>query len=406
MNKTITVSRLNAYIKTVLGNDEHLSNILVRGEISNFKHHQSGHFYFTLKDKSSALSCIMFSSRTSSLDFRPEDGMEVVVSGYVSVYERSGRYQLYASSMLPEGEGELYRKFELLKKQLSAEGLFDESNKKPLPMIPEKIGVITSKTGSVIKDIINVLDRRFPGYNLELYPSHVQGKGAEKEIAQGVHYFNKQGEVGVIIIARGGGSIEDLWPFNEELLARAIYSSKIPVISAVGHETDYTIADFVSDRRAPTPSAAAEIVVPELSSLKDAISSNSQRLINAIRVILAGYQVKVDALAKRPVIMRPEEIFNVSEIVIDGLNERMEIAVSRILERKKAAFSELTAKAELLSPVATLVRGYSVLKNAKGHVITSVGDVETGEKFTALVKDGYIECESIGKEKKDAKKIL
>jgi exodeoxyribonuclease VII large subunit len=406
MNKAITVSRLNSYIKMLLGNDEYLSNVLVRGEISNFKHHQSGHLYFTLKDSNSALSCVMFQARASLLDFRPEDGMEVVVSGYVSVFERTGRYQLYALSMLPGGEGELYRQFEDLKKKLSAEGLFDESVKKPLPVIPGKIGVVTSETGSVIKDILNVLDRRFPIYNLELYPAHVQGRGAEKEIAAGIRYFNEKGEADVIIIARGGGSIEDLWPFNEEYLARAIYESEIPVVSAVGHETDFTIADYVSDKRAPTPSAAAEIVVPELSQLIDNIYDYGIRLGNSIRRVVDGCTARLRALEDRPVLKRPGEIFNLTEMVIDRLSERLESGLSRIMERKDSELKSAAAKIELLSPIATLVRGYSVLRDMNGHVITSASAVCSGDNISAMLQDGIVGCEVKEKEMKDAKEIL
>ncbi|HPQ45748.1 MAG TPA: exodeoxyribonuclease VII large subunit [Clostridia bacterium] len=406
MNKAVTVSRLNAYIKMVLGNDEYLSNVLVTGEISNFKHHQSGHLYFTLKDAESALSCVMFQAKASLLDFRPEDGMEIVASGYVSVFERTGRYQLYVQAMIPGGEGALYRQFEELKKKLAAEGLFDEAVKKPIPMIPGKIGVVTSETGSVIKDILNVLDRRYPIYNLELYPAHVQGRGAEKEIAAGIRYFNRKGDTDVIIIARGGGSIEDLWPFNEEYLARAIYESRIPVVSAVGHETDYTIADFVSDRRAPTPSAAAELVVPELTALMDGINNSGIRLRNHMRALLERYSTRVRSLADRPVMKRPGEIFNMTEMVVERLSEKLEAEVSMLMERKEADLKSLAGKIELLSPVATLVRGYSVLKDNGGHVITSLKAVGTGDRISAVLSDGRIDCEVKGKETKDAKEIL
>ncbi len=241
MKKAVSVSQLNMYIKMLLGNDEHLSDILVKGEISNFKLHHSGHMYFTLKDNKAAVKCVMFASYAGRLDFRPSDGMQITAAGYVSIYEKSGQYQLYVANMMEEGEGALYIKFEKLKKQLMEEGIFDESRKKPIPVLPDTIGVVTSATGSVIKDIINVLDRRYPKYKMLLYPSHVQGKGAEIEIASGIRYFNEIRPVDVIIIARGGGSIEDLWPFNEEYLARTIYASAVPVISAVGHETDFTI---------------------------------------------------------------------------------------------------------------------------------------------------------------------
>jgi len=406
MNKAISVSRLNAYVKMLISQDEYLSDVLVKGEISNFKHHQSGHMYFTLKDSSSAMSCVMFRHAAGTLDFRLEDGMEVIVSGYVSVYEKSGRYQLYASSMMSDGEGALYRKFEELKKKLALEGLFDEEHKKEIPYLPEKIGVVTSKTGAVIKDIINVLDRRFPLYNLELYPSHVQGKGAENEIAAGIRYFNRKKEAEVIIIARGGGSIEDLWPFNEEILARTIYESEIPVISAVGHETDFTIADFVADRRAPTPSAAAEIAVPELSQLVKSLGDARERIDNAVRKILSDLKLRLDALSARPVLSRPGEIYNLAEMSVDRLSERMVSAAGRLLERKDSSFRTFSAKLELLSPLATISRGYAVLSDDKGCVITGVGNVGVDDEIKALLKDGVLECSVKGKEEKDAGEIL
>ena len=390
MNKAISVSQLNSYIKKLLGNDENLADLMVRGEISNFKLHHSGHMYFTLKDDNAAIKCIMFSSYAGRLLFRPSDGMQVTASGYVSVYEKSGQYQLYVSSMMEEGEGALYIRFEKLKKQLAEEGLFDAENKKPIPGLPGTIGVVTSSTGAVIRDIINVLDRRFPGYSLILYPSHVQGKGAELEIASGIKYFNETRPVDVIIIARGGGSIEDLWPFNEEALARAIFKSIIPVISAVGHETDYTIADFVADMRAPTPSAAAELAVPELRAVLNAIKDLQIRIKGAAVNILDKKENALKSIISRPVMSRPDEIFNMASLAVDRMTEKMQSSFAVLLDRKDTDYRELTAKLALLSPLGTISRGYSVITGPDEHVITSIGEILPGNEIKARVTDGLI----------------
>lgn len=390
MKKAVSVSQLNMYIKMLLGNDEHLSDILVKGEISNFKLHHSGHIYFTLKDNKAAIKCVMFASYAGRLDFRPSDGMQITAAGYVSVYEKSGQYQLYVSNMMEEGEGALYIKFEKLKKQLMEEGLFDESRKKPIPMLPDSIGVVTSATGSVIKDIINVLDRRYPKYNLLLYPSHVQGKGAEIEIASGIRYFNEIRPVDVIIIARGGGSIEDLWPFNEEHLARAIFTSSIPVISAVGHETDFTIADFAADRRAPTPSAAAEIAVPELSVIISTLENAKSRLKSGVNNILKMNENGLGALMSRPVLTRPDEIFNIASQSVDRSAEKLHKAYLGLIDKYSTDFRELTTKMELLSPLGTIARGYSVITDLDEHVITSVNKVNLGQEIKARLEDGTI----------------
>lgn len=403
MKKAVSVSQLNMYIKMLLGNDEHLSDVLVKGEISNFKLHHSGHMYFTLKDNKAAVKCVMFSSYAGRLDFRPSDGMQITAAGYVSVYEKSGQYQLYVSNMMEEGEGALYIKFEKLKKQLIEEGLFDESRKKQIPMLPNTIGVVTSATGSVIKDIINVLDRRFPKYKLILYPSHVQGKGAELEISSGIRYFNEIRPVDVIILARGGGSIEDLWPFNEEYLARTIYASSIPVISAVGHETDFTIADFVADKRAPTPSAAAEIAVPELSTIINTLTNSKNRLKSGINNILKRNETGLKALISRPVLTHPDEIFNIASQSVDRSADKLHKAYIGLVDKYSADFRELTAKMELLSPLGTIARGYSVLTDPKGHVITSVLEVNTGQEIRAHVTDGTIFSKVIKTEEANGK---
>ena len=269
----VSVTDLNKYIKNKIAEDENLSNIIVKGEISNFKHHYTGHLYFTLKDENSLIKCIMFKSYAQKLNFEPKDGMKVYIFGAVSVFERDGVYQIYAKAMEQDGLGDLYTKYQKLKEELEKKGLFDESHKQKIPMFPKVVGVLTSQTGSVIRDIINVSTRRNPNVYIRLLPVPVQGEGAAEKIAYGIDYMNKNQLADVLILARGGGSLEDLWPFNEEVVANSIYNSKIPIISAVGHETDFSISDFVADLRAPTPSAAAELAVPEIYEVKQKITT-------------------------------------------------------------------------------------------------------------------------------------
>ena len=272
-NMAVTVSQLNAYIKEKIANDEYLNNILVKGEISNFKNHYTGHMYFTLKDENSLIKCIMFKSYAQKLEFMPKDGMKVFAFGGVSVFERDGVYQIYVKAMQEDGVGTLYKKYEELKQKLETEGYFDQNHKKPIPKMPKTIGVLTSQTGSVIRDIINVSTRRNPNVHIRLFPVPVQGEGAAEKIAEGIKFMNENKLADVLILARGGGSLEDLWPFNEEIVAHSIYNSEIPIISAVGHETDFSISDFVADLRAPTPSAAAELAVPDIYEIQQKINS-------------------------------------------------------------------------------------------------------------------------------------
>ena len=281
--KAISVTDLNYYIKNKIADDEYLNNVLIKGEISNFKHHYTGHMYFTLKDDNSLIKCIMFKSYTTNLKFVPKDGMSVLAFGTVSVFERDGVYQLYCKGMQEDGMGSLYTAYEQLKEKLDKEGLFKEENKKKLPIMPKIIGVLTSNTGSVIKDIINVSTRRNPNVYIRLYPVPVQGEGAGAKIAEAIKIMNDKKLADVLILARGGGSLEDLWPFNEEIVARAIYNSEIPIVSAVGHETDFSISDFVADLRAPTPSAAAEIVVPNIVNIKQNLDTYNIRLKNSLK---------------------------------------------------------------------------------------------------------------------------
>ena len=305
----ITVTKLNSYVKALLDNDELLNNIYIKGEISNLKKHYTGHYYFTLKDKNSLVKCVMFKTYTSFLDFEIEDGMNVVVLGTVAVYERDGVYQIYVKAMEPDGVGDLYAAYEALKEKLGEEGLFDEKYKKKISFMPKEIGVITSKTGAVIRDIINVTTRRFPGVHIKLYPASVQGKGASETIVKGIEYFNEAKNVDVIIVARGGGSLEDLWPFNEEITARAIFASKIPIISAVGHETDFTISDFVADLRAPTPSAAGELAVPDLNEVKWKLDNMKRRLAVLLKK-------KVEIMRNRYMLLSERKVFKEANILV------------------------------------------------------------------------------------------
>ena len=307
----ISVSELNNYIKEKVGNDEFLNNVYIKGEISNFKHHYTGHLYFTLKDENSLIKCIMFKTYTANLNFAPKDGMKVLILGTVSVFERDGIYQIYCKAMQEDGIGDLYAKYERLKNKLQEEGLFDKAHKKEIPFMPKVIGVLTSQTGSVIRDIINVSTRRNPNVYLRLLPVPVQGEGAAIKIADAIRLMNDKKLADVIILARGGGSIEDLWPFNEEVVARAIFESELPVISAVGHETDFTIADFVADLRAPTPSAAAELAVPNIIELKEKIAKYNNRfgiaLTKRVELMKMHYEKVMNSKVFREPLLRIQE---------------------------------------------------------------------------------------------------
>ncbi len=388
-----TVSEINKYIKEILCNDIILSNLWVRGEISNFKHHYSGHMYFTIKDETSLLKCVMFKTNCDNLKFVPENGMKVLIKGYVSVFERDGQYQLYAEAMQPDGIGALHMAFEQLKKRLHEEGLFDEEHKKKLPFLPGSIGVVTSSTGAVIKDILNVLDRRFSNIDIKIFPVAVQGENASKEIAGAIKKLNELKCVDVIILARGGGSLEELWAFNEEIVARSIFSSRIPVISAVGHETDYTIADFVADKRAPTPSAAAEIVIPEKSILKNTLVVLNNRLENALRNSTIKQRSRLERLGKSIAFQQPYNKVYQERMRLDLLDRSMLRELRKTNEAARARLAMLAGKLDTLSPLTVLARGYSVVKLKKnGTLIKSVNNVAVGDEMEINVADGKIDC--------------
>lgn len=393
MNKVLSVTEINRYINNIVSSDVYLSNVWVKGEISNFKHHSSGHAYFTLKDAASALKCVMFRSYFSSLVFVPEDGMNVVVQGYISVYERDGSYQLYVLNMQPDGTGALYIAFNQLKERLAREGLFDEKHKKPLPLLPSSVGIITSVTGAVIRDILNVLSRRFPNFNIKIINVAVQGKEAAPQICDAIRTFNMLDNVDVIIIARGGGSLEDLWAFNEEQVAYEVYNSRIPIISAVGHETDYTICDFAADMRAPTPSAAAEIVMPDKIKIKNTISSLESRVFICMKMILQNMRNKLLSITQKGVFARPDILLNNTRLQIDSYIGRAEYASNSIVKNCITRLSVASARLDALSPLKVLSRGYSIAKNNQNNYINSVNELEIGQNITLILSDGQAQCE-------------
>ena len=384
----LKVSELNGYIKNIIDGDEMLANVYIKGEISNFKRHYSGHLYFTLKDETSLIKCVMFKSYTNYLNFEPKDGMSVVIFGSVSVFERDGVYQVYAKGMEPEGVGALYKAYEKLKAKLSEEGLFDEAYKKPIPILPRAIGVVTSKTGAVIRDIINVTTRRLPNVNIILYPAAVQGEGAAQTIVNGIKYFNKAKNVDTIIIGRGGGSLEDLWPFNEEITARAIYESEIPIISAVGHETDFTIADFVADLRAPTPSAAGELAVPDIVEVRWKLENINKRLANSLRKKVENMRIKYDNLKNSRALKNPYDSLRQKMIVCDNLYKNIENNFSLKVKDRHIKLVGLIGRLENLSPLKTMLRGYSIVENLDGKVIKSVNDLNKDDEVSIRLNDG------------------
>lgn len=383
----VTVSDLNLYIKEKIAGDEALNAVVVKGEISNFKNHYTGHLYFTLKDEKSLIKCIMFKSYADRLGFVPKDGMKVMVFGSVSVFERDGIYQIYVKAMKQDGVGDLYEAYEKLKADLEKEGLFDESHKKKIPLKPDVIGVLTSQTGSVIRDIINVSTRRNPNTYIRLFPVPVQGPGAAEEIARGIKLMNEKNLADVLIIGRGGGSLEDLWPFNEEIVARAIYNSKIPIISAVGHETDFCIADFVADLRAPTPSAAAELANPDIFELKDKINVYKQRSRLALKKKIEVMSLRYDKVMASHVFKDPFKKINEYSVELDKYVRSLEISIKNKHSEQKSKFVEKVAKLDTLSPLKTLSRGYSITEK-QGKIVNSKKDLKKDDEVEIKFFDG------------------
>lgn len=388
MSKVLTVTELTVYIKQLVDSDMLLSDIIVTGEISNFKAHTSGHIYFSLKDRDSVIKCVMFRTYNSRLKFRPEEGMRVIAAGYVSVYPQGGTYQLYVEDMQPDGTGALYLAFEQLKKKLESMGLFDVSRKKPIPALPRAIGVITSPTGAVIRDITNILNRRYPNNRVILYPSAVQGTDAPAQLIRGIKRFNELKNVDVIILARGGGSLEDLWAFNDEGLAMAVAGSEIPVISAVGHETDFSISDFVADLRAPTPSAAAELVIPEKRVIIDRLENYKKRLAGSLARKLTKERERMDKMAKSRCFRRPLDFINQKRQAIDSLDRNLALHGRALTERFRSQFRVAAGRLNALSPLTVLSRGYSVVRKEDGTIVRSVSGLEPGDRLIVKVADG------------------
>lgn len=390
----LSVSQLNRYIKMNFDADENLANIFISGEISNFtNHYRTGHLYFTLKDDSAAVRAVMFNSSAKRLKFMPEDGMKVIARGRVSVYEASGQYQLYVDDMQPDGVGALNLAYEQLKEKLQKEGLFSELHKKPLPPYPEKVGVITSPTGAAVRDIINVLGRRFPYAEIVFCPVLVQGEGAHLQLTDAVNLFNSERAADVIIIGRGGGSIEDLWEFNDEGLARAVYNSEIPVISAVGHETDFTICDFVADMRAPTPSAAAELAVPDANELQYALSALKNRMFLNVSSGIADRRSRLEYLTSKGVLKSPDEMLSNRSQRLDTAFSKMLSSYENRIGGKKVEFISAATALSKLDPMSVLLRGFAFVSDKSGKNVYSSQALAKGDKINVRFHDGSAVCE-------------
>ena len=382
-----TVTQLNSYMKRVVEGQTALNDIRIKGEISNCKLHYSEHLYITLKDDGGVLKAVMFKSAAQHLNFKPEDGMKVIARGKISVYEQGGSYQLYINEMMPDGVGELYIAYEQLKKKLSEEGLFDEKYKKKIPEYPSVVGVVTASTGAAVRDIINVITRRYPMCKILLYPAIVQGAKAAPSVCEAIKYFNDNKCADTLIVGRGGGQIEDLWAFNEESVARAIFNSQIPVISAVGHETDFTIADFVADLRAPTPSAAAEIAVPSQLELMSSVSSMQSRIKNAEINLIKNNRLMLEKLIPKS----PQGRIDEMRQHVDLLVKQAEKSVRLNSESKKRIFMQLASKLDALSPLGVLLRGYSIAE-VNGKSVKSRNEMPAGTDFDLRLSDGTVSC--------------
>lgn len=390
MEKNIyTITSLTKYIKELLSVDPELNDLWVTGEISNYHHHNSGHMYFTLKDEKSCLSAIMFRSNNKRLQFEIEDGLKVNAHGYIGVYEPRGSYQLYIDKIEPAGKGALYLAYEQLKTKLEKEGLFADELKKEIPLLPQKIGIVTSPTGAALRDILSVVRRRFENVSVLIVPSLVQGNQASSQLVAGINYLNSRDDIDLIIISRGGGSIEDLWSFNEEMVARAIFKSKIPVISGVGHETDFTISDFVADLRAPTPSAAAELAISSRLELEKNLASIYSRICNSIKYKLESNRKRLQTLANKRIFSRPEELFAIKTQKLDDLSRKLEWGMEKILTKYKERFRILNGKLESLSPLKTLERGYSIT-TCNDRIIENITNVNKDDQLLTMINSGKI----------------
>ena len=417
INDYITIGQLNHYIKEKFDEDIFLRKVHIKGEISNFKAHTRGHYYFTLKDDTSRISAIMFSFNTRSLKFVPTDGMKVLVTGKISVYESNGNYQIYVEEMLEDGVGNLYVAFEQLKEKLNKEGLFNREHKKPIRRIPKKIGIVTASTGAAIRDILTTIKRRYPVCETILFPSLVQGNDAAQDIVKKIELANTFDDIDTLIVGRGGGSIEDLWPFNEEIVARAIYNSRIPIISAVGHEVDFTIADFVADLRAPTPTAAAELAVPDINTIITYLNTTKTRCYTSLNNIIDTKKLQLKKLEESYVLKKPLSIYEIKEqkldSIIDKLNnqikQKIELSKTRLFKSsnsyvltnpsllykfKKQNLEHQISKLEVLNPLNTLKRGYAIAKK-DNHVVSSIQKIKKDDNITINLQDGYLETKII-----------
>ncbi len=415
-DKYITVSQLTRYIKYKIDNDINLNEVFLKGEISNFKAHSRGHFYFTLKDEGSRINAVMFATSTKKIKFIPTDGMKVLVTGKISVFEANGGYQIYVNDMLEDGVGNLYVAFEQLKKKLELEGLFDQAKKKRIPRIPKRVGVVTAPTGAAIKDIISTIKRRWPLTEILLFPSLVQGEMAASDIVKQIK-LSENYNLDTLIVGRGGGSIEDLWPFNEEIVARAIYECNTPVISAVGHEIDFTIADFVADLRAPTPTGAAEMAVPQYSDVVNYLEQLNIRLSSVINNKIKNYQQRLDSIKNRNIFKNPTTIYQSKDMIFDALVERLKYSTInlvnikekqllsvknsyilknpyQLLDRKANKYLQVVSKLETLSPLLTLKRGYTIIKK-DGKVVDSAKKLMKNDILEVEFNDGIVKTEVV-----------
>ncbi len=390
MEPVYSVSDINRLIKDVLDHVPMLSRVQVTGEISNFKRYPSGHCYFTLKDGEAALKCVMFAGRARYLRFQPVNGNKVVASGQISVYERDGVYQLYVSSMSPQGAGALLEAYEKLKAKLAAEGLFAMERKRPLPLLPKRVGIVTSPAGAAVHDVITVSRRRDPGVKLYLYPVKVQGDGAAEEIVRAIRFFNENHLADVLIVGRGGGSIEDLWAFNEEPVVRAVAASEIPVVSAVGHETDFTLCDFAADRRAATPSQAAEIVAPDVESYRNGIAAMIAHGRDVLEKRISEERRRLSAVEGSWVFRHPERLFADEAQRLDQAMQKLAKGIEEQQKEKSRQLSLAAAKLQALSPLSVLVRGYSITQKRDRSVVKSVNDVAPGEPIMTRLADGAL----------------
>ena len=394
----LSITQLNEYIRGRMDADPLLAQVAVRGEISNYKLYPSGHHYFTLKDESGALKCVMFKGNAMRLRFRPENGMKVIAMGKVSVFPRDGAYQLYCSAMAMDGVGDLYAAFEQLKRKLEAQGLFDPAHKKPLPKHPGTIGIITSSAGAAVHDMLRILRKRYPLSNIRLLPVRVQGAEAPGEIAAAIRYANYWHLADLLIVGRGGGSMEDLWAFNEEIVACAIYDSEIPVISAVGHEPDVTISDFVADLRAATPSNAAELAVPDQDALRQNLDAMTTAMATALNRQIRSAQQHLDVLSRSPALKSPDGYLEQRRKSLELLSNRLVAAETQNITRKNQQYIAAVSKLDAMSPLKVLARGYAMTQNSDGDVIRSVKQVEVGERLTVRLSDGNLSATVMNKE--------